>query len=59
MYHTTVISVSIILLNRFVKVESPYIANVIFYIVTTFGTLLVSHLSYKYFESIILKINKY
>ena len=59
MFHTTVISISIILLNRFIKIENPFITNITFYVVTTIGTLLVSHLSYKYFESTIFKINKH
>lgn len=56
MYHTTLISVSILFINKFIKMSNPFWENIIFYCIVTIGILLVSHLSYKYFESKILNI---
>lgn len=58
MYHTTIIAISIIFLNKVVKVSNPLLANISFYLMVTIGVIVVSHLSYKYFESIILKFKR-
>lgn len=58
MYQTTVISISIILMSKFVKVSNPILSNTIFYVMATVGVILISHLSYKYFESPILRLNQ-
>lgn len=58
MYHTTVISMTIIFINKFIRIGDPFWQNVLFYLIVTIGVILVSHLSYKYFESMFFNINR-
>lgn len=58
MYHTTVISMIIIFINKFFRIDNPFWQNVLFYLIVTIGVILVSHLSYKYFESMFFNINR-
>lgn len=56
MYHTTVISVVILLIQKIPLHFNAIISNLIFYVLTISGTLLVSHLSKKYFEDYFLSL---
>lgn len=58
MYHTTVIAVVIVLFKKLPLALSPSLANLLFYVAVIGGTLLVSHLSKKYFENYFLRLLK-
>lgn len=58
MYHTIVISVVIILLKKISFPINSVSFNLIFYVLVIGGTILISHLSKKYFENYFLKLGK-
>ncbi|SHG27027.1 acyltransferase family protein [Dysgonomonas macrotermitis] len=58
MYHITVISAVILLLKKLPVSFGFYPRNILFYVLVTVGTILVAHLSKKYFENYFLRMKK-